>query len=336
VRLHSGTVLAWLRLVTPSKQWTLVALVSAASGIAAWIAYAAPGSAMWDAGQFHLAVRAFLAGQDPYAVVAQHRPFPLFYPFSALLLFAPFALLPELPARIGWAMLQGGVLAWAAARYRPVLLIGLLSASYLDALVLGHFSPLFTAAALVPTLGFVWAAKPTLGAAFFAAFPSRQAAAGMLGITVVSLALMPRWPALWLDAVRHQIHTPPVLRPGGALLLLALLRWQRPEGRLLAAYAFVPQTTGLYDTLPLFLVPRRRCEAYLLAVLTFVAAFLVPVLYPWHQIEGEPLVHHLQKRWLSTLVLLYLPVLVMLLRPAPEPGPSQGSDAAPGSGSKLG
>jgi hypothetical protein len=269
---------------------------------------------MWDAGQFHLAVRAFAAGQDPYRVVAERWPFPLFYPLPALLLFAPFAALPIVPARIGWAMVEGGVFAWAAGRYRPVLLIGLLSASYLDALVLGHLSPVFTAAALVPTLGFVWAAKPTLGAAMFAAFPSRRALAGIAAMILLSLVVLPRWPLGWIEAVRHQIHSAPVARPGGALLLLALLRWRRPEGRLVAAYAFVPQSTGLYDTLPLFLIPRRRRDAYVLVVLTLVVAFLVPLLYPWRPAEGELLSDHLRERWPLTLACVYLPALLMLLR----------------------
>jgi hypothetical protein len=278
---------------------------------------------MWDAGQFHLAVRAFAAGQDPYRVVAERWPFPLFYPLPALILFAPFAALSILPARIGWAMLQGGVLAWAAARYRPVLLIGLLSACYLDAVVLGQFAPLFTAAALVPAMGFVWSAKPTLGATLFLAFPSRPALAGIAGITLISLLALPRWPWLWLEAVRHQIHSAPVLRPGGVLLLLALLRWRQPESRLVAAYAFVPQSTGLYDALPLFLVPRRRRDAYILAVLTFVTAFLVPILYPWRVSEGQLLSDHLRERWPLTFGLVYLPALVMVLRGAS--GPDRGT-----------
>jgi hypothetical protein len=212
-------------------------------------------------------------------------------------------------------MFQGAVLTWAALRYRPVLLIGLLSASYLDALVLGQFSPLFTAAALIPALGFLWAAKPTLGAALFAAFPSRRAAVGIVVITVLSLAVIPGWPWLWVEAIRHQIHTPPIFRPGGALLLLGLLRWRRPEGRLIATYAFVPQSTGLYDALPLFLVPHRRRDAYVLAVLTFVAAFAVPSLYPWRPDEGQLLREHLDQRWPLTFLLVYVPALVMALRP---------------------
>jgi hypothetical protein len=269
---------------------------------------------MWDAGQFYAGVRSLAAGRDPYAVVANGFPFPLFYPLPALLVFAPFAALPELAARVGWAMFQGGVLAWSALRYRPVLLVSLLSASYLDALVLGQWSPLFTAAALVPALGFVWAAKPSIGGVLFAAFPSPAAAVGVVAITVASLFVLPEWPRLWLDALRHQIHTPPILRPGGVLLLLALLRWRHREARLVAALALCPVSTGLYETLPLFLVPRRRRDAYLLAVLTLVAAFISEATTHWQVENGEPLAQHLSNRWPFTFGLIYVPALVMVLR----------------------
>ena len=43
---------------------------------------------------------------------------------------------------------------------------------------------------------------------------------------------------------------------GGFLLLLALLRWQEPAARTLAALAFVPQTFSSYDSLLVFLVAK--------------------------------------------------------------------------------
>jgi len=318
--------------VRPHQRRALVSLATLLSGAWAYLAYAAPGSSTWDAGQFYVAVRTFIAGGDPYDVVARQLPFPLFYPFPALLLFAPFAVLPEAAARVAWAMLQGGVFAWAAARHRPVLLIALLSASYIDATILGHYAPLLTAAALVPALGFLWSVKPTLGLALFAAFPTRAAVVGVATTTLISLMVMPGWPPLWLEAVRQQIHTPPVLRPGGALLLLSLLRWRHPEARLLAAYSVIPISTGMYDTLPLFLIPQRRRDAYVLAALTLVASFLAPTLTPWRREEGQLLMDHLTSRWPLTFVLVYLPVLLMVLRLpalAPTQTPTPAEPAAP-------
>jgi hypothetical protein len=74
----------------------------------------------------------------------------------------------------------------------------------------------------------------------------------------------------------------------------------------------------LYDALPLFLVPRQRREGYVLAALTFVVAFLTPVLYPWRAEEGQLLSDHLKQRWLLTFALVYLPVLLLVLRFRPE------------------
>jgi hypothetical protein len=65
-------------------------------------------------------------------------------------------------------------------------------------------------------------------------------------------------------------------------------------------------------------------------ILTFVVAFLGPLLYPWLQFEGESLAHHLQRRWLLTFMLLYVPVLIMVLRPAMGTRPPFQPTASPG------
>jgi hypothetical protein len=277
----------------------------------------------------YIGVRALASGHNPYAVVANSLPFPFLYPLPSLLVFAPLAALSEAAARVAWAACQGGVLAWAAARHRPVLLISFLSASYLDALLLGQWSPLFTAAALVPVLGFVWAAKPSLGGILFAAYPSRTAALGALALTGLSLLVMPRWPLFWIEAIRQQIYTPAVLRPGGVLLLLSLVRWRHPEARLLLGFSLVPISTGLYESLPLFLVPRRRRHAYILALLTLITAFTVPLLSPWRVEQGEPLVEHLNSRWPITFTLIYLPVLIMVLRLPRDPTSQESAGQEP-------
>ena len=54
-------------------------------------------------------------------------------------------------------------------------------------------------------------------------------------------------------------------------MLLAILRWRRPEARLLIALACVPQSMLLYETVPLFLVPRTFRESALLVALSYVA-----------------------------------------------------------------
>jgi hypothetical protein len=52
-----------------------------------------------------------------------------------------------------------------------------------------------------------------------------------------------------VDRIDH--FTPYVLRPWGALLLLSVLRWRRPEARVLLAAALIPETAALYQPLVL-------------------------------------------------------------------------------------
>ena len=111
------------------------------------------------------------------------------------------------------------------------------------------------------------------------------------------------------------VHAPPLLRPGGFLLLAALLRWRRPEARLLAALCCLPHVTTLYETVPLFLVTSNRHQAYLLLVLSYVAA----VVQAWLVPTGS-LLEQVVGRWPVLLLLLYLPALVMvMLRPNEAP-----------------
>jgi SAM-dependent methyltransferase len=282
-----------------------------------WLAYRLPPPSTSDLDPPLIGARALLAGRDPYAAVAETQPYPLFYPLPALILVAPIALLPTDLARVVWAGIGGFVFALAAMRYRRGLPIAMLSASFLNAIVLNQWSPLLTAAAVFPLLGAFAVAKPSIGAAVLVAYPSWRAVAGAVGLLLLSLIVMPHWPAEWVAALRHSNHVAPVLRPGGVILLLALLRWKRPEARLLAALACVPQTIGLYETLPLFLIPRTRREAYLLAGLSYVAAFGTVLAFP--RTAGVSLEQNLAARWPLVFALLYLPALVLVLRAPRSP-----------------
>jgi hypothetical protein len=103
----------------------------------------------------------------------------------------------------------------------------------------------------------------------------------------------------------------PVTRWGGPLILLALLKWRRADGRLLVALSCIPQTPVLYDVVPLFLLVRTFRDAALLIVLTGAVASIVDATArnasynTWMAINGQ---------WMVWLV--YLPCTAMvLLRP---------------------
>lgn len=73
----------------------------------------------------------------------------------------------------------------------------------------------------------------------------------------------------------------------------------------------MPQTIGLDETVPLFLIPRTRWQGYGLAGLSLIAAFAQAWIL---RRAGEPLSEVLLARWPILLVLVYPPALVLVLR----------------------
>lgn len=259
---------------------------------------------------------AWQAGADPYAAVHALRPeVSLFYPFTALVLCWPLAFVPLHHAA---ALFAGvGVGAFVAAFWGRPAVFAVLSAAVFSNVIQGQWSPLLTSAAAVPWLGLVWAAKPSLGLALALAYPSRQAILGAVALTVLAFLVWPGWMGPWLAGLGRSIHVAPIRRPGGFLLLAALIRWRRPEARLIAALACIPHMAALYDAVPLFLACRTRWQAYGLAALTQVAAVLCRLATT----PDMSLVAVSTRCWPIILVLVYLPALVLVLI-APNEGPS--------------
>jgi hypothetical protein len=271
------------------------------------------------------AARALLAGQNPYDVIRPAGPYPFeeyyFYPLPAALITLPFAFLPAVPSAALFVGVTSAILAYAVTRdgYRGLLLF--VGVPYLSAAVLGQLTPLVVAAAFLPAFQWAYAAKPTIGAALFAARPSLRGAALAAALIAVSLILRPHWPMDWLETLRHTPHhRPPLLRPFGFLVLLALLRWRTREGRLLAVMAIAPQVFYFYDQLPLALVARTGRQALALAALSWVGWAIT-----WTTCTHKPMCVEFGEPWI--LPLLYLPALALVLsRPNEAPAP----EGAPG------
>ena len=262
--------------------------------------------------------RVLLRGDNPYLAVGPGReldvPFPLYYPAPALILAAPLTLLSVLWARIVFIALATGTLAYGLTRDGYHRLPALASGAFLSACLLVQWSPLLSAAWFLPPLAALLIVKPNLGLAMAGAWPSRRTlvwtSLGGIALLAASFAVRPTWLAEWLDVIRHAEHKRPFMfYRGGALLLLALLRWRRPEGRLVALLAVIPQTPGLYDTLLLFAIPATLNEACLLALLSHGARWvLLPTAtYPVFQDVADETAR-------VSIVLVYLPALIMLLR----------------------
>jgi hypothetical protein len=232
----------------------------------------------------------------------------LYYPLPALIAILPLGWLTLAHAQSIFVGVGMGALAYAGWHRKP-LLIGCVSAGALSCVISGQWSLIMTASALVPMLGFFWAAKPSLGLAIAVGYLSRPALIGAIVITAISFLVWPKWVGAWLPGLHGSPHVAPVVRPGGFVLLAALLRWRRPEGRMLAVLSCIPQTTMLYDTVPLFLIPATRPQAYVLAILTQVAAVVIAM-----RRTDLPLVLENAHQWPVILLLVYVPALIMLLR----------------------
>jgi hypothetical protein len=90
---------------------------------------------------------------------------------------------------------------------------------------------------------------------------------GGLILVLVSLVVIPSWPQSWTSNIRSvDQFTIPITRWGGVFVLLALLKWRRPEARLIVALACVPQTAYWYEALPLLLVPATFRESLMLSL----------------------------------------------------------------------
>jgi hypothetical protein len=262
------------------------------------------------------AAQAFTAGYDPYAVVGRSErwalPAPALYPFTAVLVFIPFAWIPVAVLHTAWVALGAGLLAWALTRERlaaPALVL-FASTPFLHAVQTTQWSPLLTAGILLPWGGWLLACKPTTAIWLFAYRPTWRTVGLATALTAISVLVWPAWLLSWLPNLREAPNTiAPVTLRGGALALLALWRWRRPEARLLAAMACVPHTMLPYEALPLFLIPQTWREACLLLAGTTFAVML-------HQ-AGAP--YDSPTAWVTAsgtwiIWCAYLPCLVMVLR----------------------
>jgi len=274
-----------------------------------------PHDAPSDFAQIWAGSRALLQGDSPYEAVGPGKNFNYRwrtpYPLPAFLIGIPASFLPLFPANALFAGCGAAALAWSLTRTRlddPRLLV-FASFAYLHAAQASQWSPLLTAAALTPGLAFVLAAKPTIGAALWIAYPSWRSAWVIVATFLVSLLVRPYWIKEWWPTLSDLTHVvAPIEFWGGPLILLSLLKWRLPEARLIAALACVPQSTFMYDALPLFLVVKRAEEGAALCGLMLIAHAIWDA-GPKTDFTSTTLA---LGQWIVWLV--YLPCVVMVLR----------------------
>lgn len=326
----SGQVSLSLRLMSTERRLTL----SVALGVVcAWATYQNFGVRVphTDFSQVWAAARAILHGQNPSHVIGPGLAFqwtwPILYPLPADLVAIPFAALSERMASVVFALCTGTAFAWALTENGLAPLAGFFSGALMTAVTSGQWSPLFAGATALPWLGILFIAKPTVGAAYFTYRPSWWPIVGGALLAAIAFAVEPTWVADWFAAIKQNAaiwypdtsYRPIIGEAGGAIALLALLRWRRPEARLVATIACVPLTPMPYELVALFLVPRTAGEAALLAAASWAVQFRLDAMIPHLATFGQRYDFTAQ---LMALTMYPLATLLVLRRPNEGPVPA--------------
>lgn len=123
----------------------------------------------------------------------------------------------------------------------PLCMVRGADAAFIYTIRMSQWSALIIGAALLPTWGFCLRASRPSGQRFGSHSHRPRRWSEGVGFLTLSLILFPSWPFSWLASLPAAVHIrAPVTFWGGPLVLMALLKWRRPEARLLAAMACIP------------------------------------------------------------------------------------------------
>lgn len=253
----------------------------------------------------------FEAGGSPYEVRLRGHA-PALYPFTTMLVLWPLKLVPLRFVVAVFVGLSSFALALAIVRRgQPWQLLLFLTPAYWSAVQSVQWSPLFTAAILLPPLLPLALVKPQLGLVLaLCGRWSRWTLLASAALVAVSLLVYPSWLSDW---VRHgNLGTfngvSPVMVLPGFLLFLGALAWRTREGRLLLAMSVVVQRY-FYDQLPLYLVARTWRQMVLLLVASWTAAL---ALLAMHRLEFAAGLQDVVV-WRALIAGLFLPALGIVL-----------------------
>jgi hypothetical protein len=145
-------------------------------------------------------------------------------------------------------------------------------------------------------------AKPQIGLPVFLTHASRRGVVLSLIVGALTLAIMPKWPLIWIGQLRHYEHFIPLLVFPGPLLLLALFRYRDRDAILLLLAACMPQR-WFFDGFILWLIPKSRREIVWTVFFSWGAG-----LWRWYHVP-----HNFAEVGEWAVVFLYLPMLAVVL-----------------------
>lgn len=265
--------------------------------------------------------KVLLEGGNPYELVGPgkkyHILFALPYPATALAAVIPFTFISEHAGSLIFVWLSTFALAYGVMGKGWYLLPIFASEAFLSSVHLAQWTIPLTAALFIPWLAAFGAVKPQTGLSVLAGSPrTATLKATLIGgavLIAVSLALRPSWPVEWLEVVRSSRQMiPPVTRLGGVFILLALLRWRRPETWLILSMACLPQNSSWYTTLPLLTVAQNFRESAALSIVSTLGV-VTGSMFVWAGVSDEFRFWSIGGMLTATA---YLPaVIVVLMRP---------------------
>ena len=280
----------------------IAAVIGLASGTFCWFLL---GRLHLGAADFSWAIQAaqdLLARRNPY-----RSPLQL-YPLTAAWFGLPFVHLRAEVAAGFFYGISSALLAFGLSREGYHRLLVFLAYPYWAGILTAQWAPLIMASAFFPLLLPATLAKPQIGLPVALTRASRRGVLAALVLGLLTVALMPHWPLLWLRQLGHYQRFVPLLVLPGPLLAAALLRYRERDAVLLLLMAVMPQR-WFYDTLILWLIPKSRRQ-----ILATVAFSWGAGIWRWYHIP-----HSFTEvgRW--TVLFIYLPMLAVVLLRGPSP-----------------
>lgn len=278
------------------KRISVSAAIGLATGVFCWFLlkhlHQNAGDFRWA---IHLAQR-LVAHQNPYDTPLEQ------YPLPAAFIALPFLRVPPEVAAGLFYGISSFLLAFGLTRHNYRGLLVFFAYPYWAGLLVAQWSTIITASAFFPLLLPATMMKPQVGLPVFLTRLSRRGVLACVLVAALSLAVLPRWPLLWLGQAHYYEHFIPLFVFPGPLLLLALWRYRDRGTWLLLLSAMMPQR-WFFDSLTLWLIPKSRREILLPACFSWGAG-----IWRWyHQPANFTEVGR------ASVFFFYLPMLIVLL-----------------------
>ncbi len=279
------------------RQRILISLaIGTGSGIFCWFLLAHFHQGAADFGWAIAAARDLLAHRDPYATPMQ------LYPLTSALFGLPFVwMTPEVAGGVFYGI-SSALMAFGLSRHGYHRLLVFMAYPYWAGFLVAQWPPLILASAFFPLLLPATMAKPQLGLPVFLTHMSKRGVAACVLIFLLSLAVVPNWPQLWIGHFHNYARFIPLLILPGPSLLLALFRYRDRDVHLLLLMSLMPQR-WFYDMLILWLIPKSRREIVWTTFISWGAG-----LWRWYHIP-----HTFNEVGRVAVLTMYLPMLAVVL-----------------------